>query len=62
MAASSSDVHAGDDPGDRATPLSGTQLSQAAMAIYQHATLDRDKSLADAIGDTYLRWVESKHP
>ena len=35
--------------------------SQAAMAIYQHATLDRDKSLADAIGDTYRRWAESKH-
>lgn len=26
MAASSSDIHAGDDHGDRATPLSGTQL------------------------------------
>jgi integrase len=36
--------------------------SQAAVAIYQHATLDRDKSLADAIGDTYRRWAESKHP
>jgi integrase len=36
--------------------------SQAAMAIYQHATLDRDKSLAEAIGDTYRRWAESKHP
>lgn len=35
--------------------------SQAAMAIYQHATLDRDKSLAEAIGDTYRRWAESKH-
>ena len=29
--------------------------SQAAMAIYQHATLDRDKRLADAIADT--RWA-----
>ncbi|GEP35175.1 putative prophage phiRv2 integrase [Nocardioides szechwanensis] len=36
--------------------------SQAAMAIYQHATLDRDKSLAQAIGDTYRRWAEGKHP
>jgi len=27
--------------------------SQAAMAIYQHATLDRDKSLAERIGATY---------
>src|SRR5690606_36748352 len=27
--------------------------SQAAMAIYQHATLDRDKRLADQIGETY---------
>jgi integrase len=31
--------------------------SQAAMAIYQHATLDRDKRLADAIGDSYTRWA-----
>ncbi len=30
--------------------------SQAAMAIYQHATLDRDKRLADAIGETYAQW------
>ncbi|MEO5661659.1 MAG: site-specific integrase [Nocardioides sp.] len=35
--------------------------SQAAMAIYQHATLDRDKSLAEAIGDTYRRWAEGEH-
>lgn len=32
--------------------------SQAAMAIYQHATLDRDKRLADAIGDTYTAWAK----
>ena len=31
--------------------------SQAAMAIYQHATLDRDKRLAAAIGDSYTRWA-----
>jgi integrase len=31
--------------------------SQAAMAIYQHATLDRDKRLADAIADTHTRWA-----
>lgn len=31
--------------------------SQAAMAIYQHATLDRDKSLADRIGETYSTWA-----
>ena len=31
--------------------------SQAAMAIYQHATLDRDRSLADAIGKTYEAWT-----
>jgi integrase len=30
--------------------------SQAAMAIYQHATLDRDKSLAERIGATYDAW------
>ena len=34
--------------------------SQAAMAIYQHATLDRDKRLADAIGDSYTRWAETQ--
>lgn len=36
--------------------------SQAAMAIYQHATLDRDRSLAEAIGDTYRHWAESRRP
>ena len=36
--------------------------SQAAMAIYQHATLDRDKRLADAIGDSYLRWTRTHDP
>lgn len=30
--------------------------SQAAMAIYQHATLDRDKELARKIGETYDAW------
>ncbi len=30
--------------------------SQAAMAIYQHATLDRDKALAEKIGATYHAW------
>ena len=34
--------------------------SQAAMAIYQHATLDRDKSLAEKIGATYEAWRESR--
>jgi len=34
--------------------------SQAAMAIYQHATLDRDKLLADQIGATYEAWVEGR--
>ena len=32
--------------------------SQAAMAIYQHATLDRDKALADKIGATYEAWTQ----
>lgn len=30
--------------------------SQAAMAIYQHATLDRDRLLAEKIGDSYDTW------
>jgi len=30
------------------------------MAIYQHATLDRDKLLADQIGATYEAWVEGR--
>ena len=34
--------------------------SQAAMAIYQHATLDRDRSLAEKIGATYDAWRESR--
>jgi integrase len=36
--------------------------SQAAMAIYQHATLDRDKRLADAIGDSYTLWAGTQKP
>ena len=39
------------------TPCLQTALTVAAMAIYQHATLDRDKRLADAIGDSYARWA-----
>jgi integrase len=34
--------------------------SQAAMAIYQHATLDRDKRLADQIGDSYVAWAKDR--
>lgn len=34
--------------------------SQAAMAIYQHATLDRDKALAERIGETYDAWQTSR--
>ena len=34
--------------------------SQAAMAIYQHATLDRDKALAEKIGETYDAWHKSR--
>ena len=30
------------------------------MAIYQHATLDRDRSLVDAIGKTYEVWLENR--
>jgi len=31
--------------------------SQTAMAIYQHATLERDRMLAEKIGQTYEEWV-----
>lgn len=35
-------------------------VSQAAMAIYQHATLDRDKALAERIGESYDAWQTSR--
>lgn len=38
---------------DRYRPARAGHASQAAMAIYQHATLDRDKSLAEKIGVIY---------
>ncbi|MQW77082.1 tyrosine-type recombinase/integrase [Nocardioides sp. dk4132] len=34
--------------------------SQAAMAIYQHATLDRDKALSERIGETYDAWSHAR--
>ncbi|GAB3244348.1 site-specific integrase [Nocardioides dilutus] len=34
--------------------------SQAAMAIYQHATLDRDRLLAEKIGETYAAWMKAR--
>jgi len=34
--------------------------SQAAMAIYQHATLDRDRSLAEMIRESYEVWAENR--
>ena len=34
--------------------------SQAAMAIYQHATLDRDRALAERIGQTYDGWQATR--
>lgn len=34
--------------------------SQAAMAIYQHATLDRDRALAEKIGATYASWAKDR--
>lgn len=34
--------------------------SQAAMAIYQHATLDRDAALAEKIGQTYETWAAGR--
>ena len=36
--------------------------SQAAMPIHQHATLDRDKSLAERIGETYVAWQTARIP
>lgn len=30
------------------------------MAIYRHATLDRDRMLADAIGKTYEAWIAGR--
>jgi integrase len=35
--------------------------SQAAMAIYQHGTRDRDRLLAAAIGATYQSWAQSQN-
>lgn len=34
--------------------------SQAAMAIYQHAVVERDKAIADAIGRTYETWRKGR--
>ena len=34
--------------------------SQAAMAIYQHATLDRDRRLAEQIGESYTAWLDGR--
>ncbi|WP_183097759.1 hypothetical protein [Nocardioides pelophilus] len=36
--------------------------SQAAMALDQHATLDRDRALAEKIGQTYADWQASRRP
>lgn len=44
----------------RATAGARAHASQAAMAIYQHATLDRDRSLAEKIGQTYDARCESR--
>ena len=33
--------------------------SQAAMAIYQHATIERDRMLAARIGESYVAWARS---
>ena len=40
----------------------GGHASQAAMAIYQHSTEDRDKRLADSIGETYQTWRGQQDP
>jgi integrase len=39
---------------------SAGHASQAAMAIYQHGTRERDRSLAAAIGATYEFWAEAR--
>lgn len=36
------------------------RCTQRSMAIYQHATLDRDKALAEKIGETYDAWAHRK--
>ena len=33
---------------------------QAAMEIYQHATLDREQALAEKIGEAYAGWQASR--
>lgn len=38
----------------------GGHASQAAMAIYQHATLDRDQHLAKEIGKSYSAWQRQR--
>lgn len=32
------------------------------MAIYQHATLDRDKAPAEKTGEMYAGWQKSREP
>ncbi len=32
------------------------------MAIYQHATLDRNRLLAEKIGQSYDAWRDSRQP
>ncbi|HMY08667.1 MAG TPA: site-specific integrase [Marmoricola sp.] len=34
--------------------------SQAAMAIYQHATIERDRALAEKIGESYAAWTQAR--
>jgi len=50
--------------GDTATELQARagHASQAAMAIYQHATADRDRTLAEQIGQTYTAWLDGRSP
>lgn len=38
----------------------GGHSSHVAMAIYQHATIDRDKRLAEQIGETYTKWSRAR--
>jgi hypothetical protein len=52
VAASSSDIHADDEPGDRATPLSGTQLFVSALSVMTSHNADTSR------GPRGVHWLE----
>ena len=55
MAASTSGVHAGDDLGDRATPLSGTQLHPEPTKAYVPRRIVEGKTKPEVI--RCLKWL-----